>query len=183
MVHSTAGNLRLPVPDDSDPMALLPETIRDLADQLELMVPGWSGYTAAWTAATTNPSMGNAVATVQQQQIGLDTMLWYVEITMGTTTTYGSGQWRMSLPKPGIQSPATGRIWFPVHGFAFDLSANDSWPMRGHVANTGGGAYVVLQCPATSAGGSDRPVSSSVPFTWANGDVLTLWGIYRTDGS
>jgi hypothetical protein len=54
-------------------------------------------YTPTWTASTTNPAIGNGSITGRYKRYR---DLVYVEmtVTMGSTTTYGSGGYRLSVP-------------------------------------------------------------------------------------
>jgi hypothetical protein len=57
----------------------------------------WTTYNPSWTASVTNPVIGNGTITGRYKQIG-KTVFVVVKISMGTSTTYGSGIWRISLP-------------------------------------------------------------------------------------
>lgn len=57
-----------------------------------------SNYAATWTGSTTNPVIGNGGFQARHKRTG-DRITVVIDMTMGTTTTYGSGSWAFSLPK------------------------------------------------------------------------------------
>ncbi len=57
----------------------------------------WTAFTPTWTAATTNPAIGNGSFDCRYQQINKLVVAHY-RVAFGSTTTYGTGQWRFSLP-------------------------------------------------------------------------------------
>ena len=59
----------------------------------------WSTFGSGtnWKAATTNPALGNGTWTGYYQQIN-KTVFVRVRIKMGSTTTYGTGDYRIDLP-------------------------------------------------------------------------------------
>ena len=59
----------------------------------------WTAYTPTWTAATTNPSIGNGTLAGRYTQIG-KTCVLVIGLTAGSTTTYGSGNWSFSCQRP-----------------------------------------------------------------------------------
>lgn len=60
------------------------------AAQMNQYVPqAWSDYTPPWTG-TTNPAIGNGTIVGRYIQSGKIVRGWF-KITMGSTTTYGTG--------------------------------------------------------------------------------------------
>ena len=57
-----------------------------------------SNYAATWTGSTTNPVIGNGGFQARHKRTG-DRITVVIDMTMGSTTTYGSGSWAFSLPK------------------------------------------------------------------------------------
>lgn len=156
-----------PIPLDSDPAGDLADAVRDVVDSLEA---GWTAFTPVWTGATTNPAIGNAVLVGRYKRIG-KTIFYRVAITMGTTTTYGSGQYSLSLPftahASGTQIIAAGEVQI----------GGSIVPIRGRVLVSA--ASALLYCPGLTAGGSDRAVLPTVPGTFANGTIMVLEGSYE----
>ena len=57
----------------------------------------WTSFTPTWTAATTNPIIGNGILTGAYCQINKVVVARY-KIVAGSTTTYGAGDYYVSLP-------------------------------------------------------------------------------------
>lgn len=57
----------------------------------------WTSFTSTWTAATTNPAIGNGTITAAYCQINKMVFARY-RIVPGSTTTFGSGIYYFSLP-------------------------------------------------------------------------------------
>lgn len=61
-------------------------------------IPGaWTSYTPTWTAGTTNPVLGNGTLVGLYQQFG-KTIHYQINLTAGSTTTFGSGTYAFALP-------------------------------------------------------------------------------------
>ena len=112
----------------------------------------WDTYTPAWTAVTANPSLGNGTLTGRYFKIG---KLYIVEISlaMGSTTTFGTGNYRWSLPT----AAASGA---PILGIA---DAEDS----GTANYTGLTRLVTTTTFCVIVDGAATQWSPTVPFTWA----------------
>jgi len=126
----------------------------------------WQSYTPTWTAATTNPSIGNGTLTGRYIVIG-KLCTYVLGLVMGSTTTYGSGNWAFSLP---INAVNTAGINF--YGVA-------------HLRKVGTANYEriaqIAPSVSTSAintftdptpGSNSTNLSETVPFTWGYGDSL-----------
>lgn len=126
---------------------------------------GFISYTTAWTGTGSNPALGNGTLSASYQVSGT-----YVEVsialTIGSTTTMGSGFWYFSLPftLPGFTSVAFFTMDARDMAPAFTL-----YPGQGILVNgTQFGGYNV-----SSAGAVGR-LSPTVPHTWASTDTLAL---------
>jgi hypothetical protein len=119
-----------------------------------------------WTAATTNPTLGNGTLVSRYRIVGVPgsggTLDWELTITGGSTTTWGSGQFFFAYP--GGVSPKTASWYIPV-----EINDASAGSFLGVGVVTGGS--VNIRC-ITSAAGALSSVTASVPMTWANGDVL-----------
>ena len=145
---------RLRVGDKADSAAFLRDT-------------GWQSYTPTWTAGTTNPSIGNGTLSGRYIQIG---KLVYCQFTMraGSTTTFGSGNWRFSYP---VAPNTTYANLYQVGSiYALDNGAAD----YNGITQFAGATYMGLII-------SGNWVSATAPFTWANGDVLEVNVIYEVE--
>ena len=63
----------------------------------DLTWAAWATYTPSWTSTGTQPVMGNGSSVGRYRRIGTTGFLNGV-LTAGTTTTFGTGEWRLSLP-------------------------------------------------------------------------------------
>ncbi|MFF1348516.1 hypothetical protein ACFVZJ_21475 [Streptomyces sp. NPDC058322] len=143
---------------------------QEIRDQLNSMFGAWTPYTPAWTAATTNPALGNGTMIGRYLKIGR-TVQFHVELTMGSTTTYGSGAWSLSLPFAAAAGAGTrvglahavGTIRAAGHTLVAPLAANFQcfFPASGSVSNL------------SNAGATN-------PFTWAAGNGLRATLTYET---
>lgn len=133
-----------------------------LAD-LSLIGGAMVAFTPTWTASTTNPTLGNGTLTGRFKQV--DKMVDFtIDLTFGTTTTVGSGQYLFSLPVSavrGVEKSILATLSL-VHG----VSRNSGGAV---LVNTG----VVRLMQSTAA------VSEASPFAWASGDVISLAGRYE----
>ena len=134
------------------------------ADTAYLLNSGWQSYTPTWTAATTNPSIGNGKLSGRYLQIG---KLVYCQFKMvaGSTTTFGSGEWRFSYPV----SPNTSYIDLQVGS---SLLADAGTRYYDGVTIYGGATFMTI-----IVGGD--VIHATAPFTWTNGDLLIVNIIYE----
>lgn len=120
-------------------------------------------YTPAWTADTTDPTLGNG--TLLGSYVlhgGLCTA--NVQLTIGSTTTFGTGRWRFSLPVAA--APAAEMA--PALGAALVFDAGTNW-RAGISKVVAAGAYMDATIDSTAT-----PVDATTPMVWAAGDVLYL---------
>ncbi|MEV5535003.1 hypothetical protein [Streptomyces prunicolor] len=91
----------------------------------------WNAYTPAWTAATTNPAIGDGTLTGRYAVVG-KVCHFTAFAAFGSTTTYGSGGYGLSLPV--ATGPTGGLIQFTG------------------MANSGGGRAQITCQPSSSSG-------------------------------
>jgi len=125
----------------------------------------WVSYTPSWTANSSNPVIGNGTITGQYKVIG-KTCFVRGNIVMGSTTTFGSGEWYVSMP------------FTASHADAILMTANlldngSAWynaVLNG--ARAGFNFKTAIQYQST--GGTALDVNATQPFTWTNTDRF-LW--------
>lgn len=116
----------------------------------------WTTYAPTWTASTTNPSLGNGTLTGSYTMTrGL--VVGRFKLSVGTTTTLGSGAWAIGVPLP----PASGYDEVAIGSAkALDLGLQ-------HYGRTlflqGSGMFGV--------GATGDFITGSAPFAWNNGDI------------
>ena len=128
------------------------------------------GLQAAWTSYTPTLvgfTLGNGTMTAKYHRVG-KTIEYRVVIVFGSTSTWTSVF--------GISLPVTPHADYVVHAAigraAFYDTSVGAASREGGVAMSNGVDTLIL---ATSPG----PVSNTVPFTWANGDHLSVSGSYE----
>lgn len=128
----------------------------------------WGGdyltYTPAWTASGTAPAVGNGTIAGRYLQIG---KLVHVKIrlTAGSTSTFGTGDWRFSLPVTAATEDAGGTTTY------FDSSASAVY----HGLARYNGSLLRGYTNASPA----VLVDATNPFTWATSDFIELDLVYE----
>jgi hypothetical protein len=130
----------------------------------------WNTYTPSWTASITNPSIGDGSLVGRYKQIGKTTFV-NIKTTMGSTTTYGSGTWRFSLP---VSAQSTDSVILPT---TF-LDNGTAWYQGlSFTSYDGNSSYVVPVWDKGYTG--SQAVSNTIPFIWSTSDGLTISGSYE----
>lgn len=121
-------------------------------------------YTPVWTAVSVNPAIGNGTLTGNYLLDG-SVVKFIIGLTVGSTTTFGTGLWRFSLPIAAV-APLTPH----ATALAFDTS--------GAISRL---AMAISISTTTIALNGDNAgqFSATVPFTWATGDTINLYGEYN----
>jgi hypothetical protein len=127
----------------------------------------WQAFTPTWSGSVTNPVIGNGTFDGKYLQVG-KTVQFHLVVTMGSTTTYGSGAWGLTLPVAPLTSHAVPAVYV-------DSSASTRCSGSGWLTN-GSGIFRML--PPTDAASSG--ISPTVPFTWATSDQIIISGTYET---
>ncbi len=131
-------------------------------------ITDFQNYTPTWESSGTQPAIGNGTIVGKWRRVG-DEIEQLIDIVMGGTTTYGTGNY----------------IFRPVSGFTFDTnkltlgnpgsSIGKFYASNGSAANAFG---VVNPTTSTSVAlnlsGTNSLVGQLVPFTWASGNVLRI---------
>lgn len=138
-------------------------------DNLAALSTWQTDWTPTWTGGTTNPTIGNGSIVGRYISAG-KLVHWYAEITIGSTTTLGTGVYSLDLPVAEVSRR------FTFHGHLFDFSASDFYPILG-VRN--GSDAVVMKVEPTTAGNTQRNFTGTVPVTLATSDVIFLGGTYE----
>lgn len=135
-------------------------------DELRTMVGAWTSYGTPdlqWTASTTNPSLGNGSISAKYLDLG-GIVIYAGTLTIGSTTTLGTGEWRMSVPVTATSTVAGGG------GSIIDASTSTN------DRSLGVGFFDTSTIRFFTSSGL---ASSTVPITWASGDTLTWLAIYE----
>lgn len=132
--------------------------------------PSWQSYTPTWTATGTAPAIGNGSLTGKYAVIG-NVVQIRLFLSAGSTTTFGTGVWKFTLPVNLTSSANDAPVLF--NAVAFDVSAGA--PFQGICwRDSGSQTVIALYTP-----GSSTQFGPSAPFTWASPDQLHILGAYQ----
>lgn len=122
----------------------------------------WEPYTPLWTATGTAPAIGNGVI-LGSFILLTDLLIGVISITMGSTTTFGTGQYRLSIP-PGFTAK-TGKVQTCA---CMGTDAGTSYrPSIGVILSGGTTWQMMYSVNATEW-------SNTSPHTWAVNDEMIL---------
>lgn len=138
------------------------DAVRDNFNELGM---AWTAYTPTWTASV-NPAIGNGTLTGAYRKIG-KTLDVRIRMTAGSTTTFGTGDWRFALPAGVAAVGATG-LWQVCPAYAQDASTSN---YIGAARIDGAGTTFFISSSAVAANWS-----AAAPFSWGNADFLTITG-------
>jgi hypothetical protein len=130
----------------------------------------WTSYVPVWTASSSNPVINNGTIEGYYKLIG-KTCFVRGNIVMGTTTTFGSGEWYVSMPFTAVNADAilmtsnlldNGTAWYNA-------------TLNG--ARAGFNTKAPIQYQTT--GGTANDVNATQPFTWVSTDRFIWNGSYE----
>ena len=156
------------------PAGTTPTSSAELATKgyADSLVPGaWVDYIPTWTGSVSNPAIGNGQLAARYRVFGKTVDVAGIMKT-GSTTTYGSGDWRFSLPAAAPTAKtisffaALTPSWF---GVAQVLDALNTYRVGVPFVETGGTRIQFT-------GSTGNLYNATDPQTWANGDALA-WQI------
>ena len=137
------------------------------AATLNTIGAAWESWTPNWTASTTNPAIGNGFIGGSYCRIN-KTVIAEGYVIAGSTTTYGSGTYRISIPF-GTMISSNGLIGYAT---IFDASA-------GYISYAGVASQVSTSLVEFRLGAASNIFSPTVPVTMANADQLRFQLIYQ----
>jgi hypothetical protein len=70
---------------------------QEIRDQFNSMFAVWTSYTPTWTSSGTAPVLNNGTITGRYMKFGR-TVVCHINLTTGSTSTYGTGNYNWSLP-------------------------------------------------------------------------------------
>jgi hypothetical protein len=122
----------------------------------------WTSFSPSWTGSVSNPAIGNGTLSGAYLQVG-KTLLGRIRMVAGTTTTFGSGDFRFTLPN-SLSGVAAQQV---VHGIAYDSSSGIAYALMGIVAASATFMYLFSH-------GSATRVAAAAPMAWATSDELVV---------
>ena len=136
----------------------------EIRDAVTAMQAAWTAY----TPTTTGLTLTSGALAGGWNRVG-HTVDFFCSFTLGASSAVTASP-TFTLPTAAL---FTG--WYASESTAFDTSASNYWPI-GPVADTT--ARVICRVWPTTAGINFSAISSTVPFTWATGDVILVLGRY-----
>jgi hypothetical protein len=158
----------VPSPGIGNPVSVAGQGVpwADAINYLQEVLEGpLTPYTALWTAVTTNPVINNGSIVAGYKQFG-PLVFVSVTITMGSTTTYGSGGYSISAPVA-----TSGR-----HSINGVLRTTGSFRIQGEIT---GSVFGIRADPAAAAGAMPL-AAQGTPATLASGHSIQIAGWYPT---
>ena len=131
----------------------------------------WTSYVPVWTASGSNPVIGNGTIEGWYKIIG-KTCFVRGNIAMGSSTTFGTGEWYVSMPVTAVHADAilmtvtlldNGSAWYNATMAGARAGFNNKAPMQ----------YVNF------TNGTASDVNSTQPFTWTTSDRFIWNGSYE----
>lgn len=124
----------------------------------------WTSYTPAWTAVTANPAIGNGTITGSYARLGT-LVVARVRILMGSTTSYGTGRWEISLPVTAASGTLdVGSVWL------YDATSS-----TGHRP----GVAVMSATDRVRLTSTTGDVATGTPIAWATSDQVRMSILYQ----
>jgi hypothetical protein len=137
----------------------------------EAEVSAWASFVPVWTASTVNPVLGNGTITGRWKRHGYS-VDFKIGVTMGSTTTFGTGSWFFSIPVPAYQP-----------GHPLNEIYVGEWRGWDNSVPAGRQGTVMLAAASTihphTVADPAANVLSTVPITWATADRFTIAGRYE----
>lgn len=125
----------------------------------------WSNYTPVLSTNGTAPSLGNGALIGRFVTIGTLTQ-FFAQLTVGSTTTLGTGTLRFSLPATHSQAFVGNGLGITA-AFAF-------YPALTSLSGTNSVALITTAIPGTV-------FTSTNPVTWSTGDIIRVSGFYESN--
>jgi hypothetical protein len=124
----------------------------------------WLPFTSVWSAVTTAPAIGNGTITGAYWLKGR-TMSCRVILTVGSTTTFGTGAWQLSLPTAAV-------VPIVVNAAALLFAGTGYYPATGLYASP-------LSAVSLIGAASGASIGVGVPVAWVAGNVVNLQASYE----
>lgn len=130
----------------------------------------WSTYTPAWTSTGTAPAIGNGSLVGRYERVGR-TVHVSAKVIGGSTTTWGSGHYVLSLPVAAYEADDGQVLNMQVR----DVSSGQLYP--GHARILTGGTTASLWVSGPDADLDQLQQGGTI--TLATGDYIRIWGTYE----
>ncbi|MFJ3704869.1 MULTISPECIES: hypothetical protein [Streptomyces] len=148
----------------------------EIRDQFNSFFGAWASYTPTWTASTTNPTLGNGTLVGRYLKVGR-TVTLTAQLTIGSTTTLGSGNQALGLPAmtASISGGSPGLLDVSV-----SRSVNPNFALGRIPLPPSGLTTSTIWLPSTVTIGDWDAWTHSAPYVLAAGDIVRLYGTYQS---
>lgn len=140
------------------------------AAELNGIGEAWTSYTPVWTASTTNPDIGNGTILGKYCQVN-KLVVARINVSFGSTTTYGSGTWLFSYPVTAA-APISANERILSSGQYLDSNTSASYNLLVSYNSTSGSAFRIQVF--SNASQTLQIMAATVPITAANNDAFQL---------
>ncbi len=120
----------------------------------------WTLYTPAWTSTGTTPAIGNGTLAGRYINPQVNLIVAEIRLVAGSTTTFGTGDWRLSLP---VSASTAEQDYGTGSAYLLDSGTTERC-----------GSCRVLTATTIGIYSPTGAVSATVPWTFANGDQVRL---------
>ena len=140
------------------------------ASELNTLSGAWDTYTPS--VGGTGFALGNGTISGRWKKVGR-VVTFIINVTWGSTSTYGAGPLTLTLPTAAQSSGA-------VFGARYlDVGSVVGYP--GFALSVSGSTTITPLCHVASATyATDGGLTSTIPFTWANTDTIVVSGTYES---
>jgi hypothetical protein len=146
---------------------------QEIRDQFNSFFGAWTSYTPTFGSAGTAPAVGNGTLSGQYMKVGRSVLVSLV-LTVGSTTTFGSGNLNFSLPATVSASAAGAVLNASTSRTGTQNFVVGAAPLSNNGTNTG-----TIWFASTSTSGDWDAWTTSTPWTLAAGDIVRVWGTYQ----
>jgi len=137
------------------------------------ILSSYIAYTPVWTSSGTAPAIGNGTIVGRYKVLAGKNIMFYARIIAGTTTTYGTGNYSLSLP-PTAACRTTDEQFTQAR--IFDSSAGLAYVGQGVLSGT----TVLLQALQPTLNPAILNCTNTHPMTGTTGDRWSTWGVFET---
>jgi hypothetical protein len=143
------------------------------ADQLNGIGEAYTSFTPAWTATTTNPVIGNGALTGAFTRVNKLVFARYTLVT-GSTTTFGSGDYRFSFPVTANNLGNFSAIFSSC--FMYDSNVGQMYSATASMVNSGT-VFRLNTFPNSTQ--NVTVFGPTTPFTLAANDEIYISIVYE----
>ncbi|MGW7239743.1 hypothetical protein [Streptomyces sp. NPDC054804] len=146
---------------------------QEVRDQWNTVLGAWTSYTPTFGSSGTAPALGNGTLVGQYMKIGRTVVVSLV-LTVGSTTTFGSGNLNFSLPAT-VSSAAAGAVL----NCSVSRTGTQNFVVGAAPLTNSGTTTATMWFASTSTTGDWDAWTTNTPWTVAAGDVIRVWGTYQ----